>query len=84
MGTLTNEQTMTQCDMILRYMQDFGSISQVEAAAEFGCYRLSGRIYDLKQRGIPIDTTMESRKNRYGKKISFARYTLTEQEGVTA
>ena len=76
MGTLVNESTMSQCDMILRYMQDFGSITQLEAAQEFGCFRLSGRIYDLKQRGIPIERTMVSRKNRYGKSVSFARYAI--------
>lgn len=80
MGTLVNEHTSTQCDMILRYMQDFGSISQVEAASEFGCYRLSGRIYDLKQRGYNIGKTMETKKNRYGKHISFARYSLEASE----
>lgn len=69
--------TKNQCDMILQYMQDFGSITQVEAASEIGCYRLSGRIYDLRARGYEIRRTMESRKNRYGKPVSFARYSLT-------
>ena len=78
MGTLTNEQTMTQCDMILRFMQENGGITQLEAAQEFGCFRLSGRISDLKQRGIPIGKTMVSRKNRYGKSIAFARYSIEE------
>lgn len=79
MGTLVNETTTTQCDMILRYMQEFGSISQVEAAAEFGCYRLSGRIFDLRARGYNIKRKMESRKNRYGKIVRFARYYLKEE-----
>lgn len=72
------EHTTTQCDMILNYMRDFGSISQLEAAKEFGCYRLSGRIFDLKQRGHAIGKKMESQKNRYGKQIAFARYYLKE------
>jgi len=79
MGTLINDNTMTQCDMILRYMQDFGSISQIEAASEFGCYRLSGRIYDLRARGYAITKEMQSKKNRYGKSVSFARYSLAKE-----
>lgn len=79
MGTLKNEQTMTQCDMILRFMQENGGITQLEAAQEFGCFRLSGRIYDLKQRGVRIGRTMVSRKNRYGKSIAFARYSILEE-----
>ncbi len=79
MGTLISESTMSQCDMILRYMQDFGSISQVEAASEFGCYRLSGRIYDLRARGYAIKSDMVTWKNRYGKTISFASYRLLDE-----
>ena len=80
MGTIVNDNTKSQCDMILQYMRDFGSISQIEAASEIGCYRLSGRIYDLRARGYTIKREMQSRKNRYGKSVSFARYSLVKEE----
>lgn len=79
MGALNSEATKNQCSMILRYLQDYGSISQLEAANELGCYRLSSRIYDLKQQGYNIVKTMESKKNRYGKSVSFARYAIKEE-----
>ena len=79
MGTLNSEATNNQCSMILQYMRDCGSISQIEAASELGCYRLSSRIYDLKKQGYAIAKTMESKKNRYGKSVSFARYTIKEE-----
>ena len=67
---------MTQCDMILRYMQDTGSITPWEAMREFGCMRLGARIYDLKRQGVPIITDCVSEKNRYGKRVRYARYRL--------
>ena len=78
-GTLVNESTATQCDMILAYLRENGSITQIEAASEFGCYRLSGRIYDLRERGYNIVKTMKTKKNRWGKVVHFAAYHLLEQ-----
>ena len=69
---------MTQCDMILRYMQDTGSITPWEAMREFGCMRLGARIYDLRRRGHEIERTLVSDRNRYGKRVSYARYTLPQ------
>lgn len=67
---------MTQCEHILRHMQDFGSITQAEAIAEYGCYRLAARVADLKAAGYNISSRIETGKNRYGERVSFARYTL--------
>ena len=82
MGTLINETTGTQCDMILAYLRENESITQIEAASEFGCYRLSGRIYDLRERGYNIARTMETKNNRFGKPVTFARYILIEEATV--
>lgn len=35
---------MTQCERILEYMETVGPITQLDAAREFGCYRLGARI----------------------------------------
>ena len=67
---------MTQCERILDYIAEQGSITQLDALREFGCMRLASRISDLKRQGIPIKRTMESAKNRYGEPISYARYTI--------
>ena len=81
MATLVNQQTLTQCDMILRYLQEHGSITQAEAAVEIGCWRLGARIWDLKAAGYSIRRDTVTKKNKYGKPVSFARYHL---EGVSA
>lgn len=66
----------TQCERILQYIEETGSITQMEALKEFGCMRLASRISDLKRQGVPVKRTMETAKNRYGEPISYARYSL--------
>lgn len=68
---------MTQCETILRHMEDFGSITSLEAMQEYGIMRLASRISDLKKAGIPIRREMISRKNRYGETVTFARYSIS-------
>lgn len=69
---------MTQAEKVLQYMKDYGSITPIEAADEFGCMRLAARIADLKEDGVKIKREMVSRKNRYGETVSFARYRLED------
>lgn len=69
----------TQCERVVKYMQDFGSISQTEASADLGVWRLASRITDLKKQGYRINVKMESGKNRYGETTRYARYSLAEE-----
>lgn len=70
---------MTQCDLILRHLQDYGHISPVEAFSEYGIMRLAARIADLKDRGVHIVPVRTSGKNRYGEKVSYTVYFLGEE-----
>lgn len=67
---------MTQCEKIIRHMEDYGSITSLEAMQEYGIMRLASRISDIKHLGIPIQKEMVSGKNRYGESTSYARYSL--------
>ena len=67
---------ITQTERVLKYMQDFGSITTREAVTDLGCYRLASRIHDLKEMGHTIFKDMETGKNRYGEPTRFARYRL--------
>lgn len=69
---------MTQNERILRHLHDFGSITALEAMQEYSCMRLSARIDELKRAGYQIDRKMEQSKNRYGERVTYARYTLKE------
>ena len=66
----------TQCERILKYIEENGSITQLDALRELGCMRLASRISDLKRQGVPVKRTMETAKNRYGEPISYARYSV--------
>lgn len=68
----------TQCDKVLEYMKQFGSITQLEALSDLGCMRLASRISDLRQQGYPIGRRMKTSKNRYGEDVHFAEYYLEE------
>ncbi len=80
MGTLKDENTRSQCAMILRYMEEHGSITQAEAVSELGCYRLGARIWDLRSRGHGIKRELVTKRNRHGNVCSFAQYSLIEEE----
>ena len=70
---------MTQCEQVLKYMQDFGSITPLQALADLGVYRLGARIYDLRRDGYSISSRMITAKNRYGKRVRFAKYRLEDK-----
>ena len=69
---------MTQSEMVLDYMERFGSISSWQAFMDLGITRLSGRIFDLRQMGHDIISKSETKNNRWGKPVTYARYSLKE------
>ena len=73
---MVNDMKMTQCDRILQYIEENGSITQLDALREFGCMRLASRMCDIKKMGYPVKKEMETAKNRYGEPISYARYSI--------
>lgn len=67
----------TQCDRILKHLKTHKrGITQADAIERYGCYRLSGRIHDLREMGYEIVTENETKKNRYGVPCTYARYKL--------
>lgn len=70
---------MTQCELILKYLKDFGSITTFESYEELGITRLPSRINDLKNQGYEFNKDWVTKKNRYGKSISFLRYSILSE-----
>lgn len=64
-----------QKEDILNYINENGSITQMEAFYECGCMRLPARICELRQDGHPIKTKMEKVKTKKGYTY-IARYSL--------
>nr|DAM60606.1 MAG TPA: helix-turn-helix domain protein [Caudoviricetes sp.]DAV88134.1 MAG TPA: helix-turn-helix domain protein [Caudoviricetes sp.] len=67
---------MTQCELIQRHLEDYGSITSLEAMQEYGIMRLASRISDMKKLGFTIRKEMVSGKNRYGEPTSYAQYSI--------
>ena len=70
----------TQAQRVLDYIDEFGSITQLEALKDLGVMRLASRISDLKKQGYPITSTVETVKNRFGENCYIKRYSLREGE----
>ncbi len=71
----------SQCDLILRYMDEHGSISSKEAMKYFGCMRLASRISDLRKRGYLIVKNMVRIEDEQGNyRGQFASYHLATEE----
>lgn len=69
---------MAQKQRVLDYIEEFGSISSLEAFKELGVTRLSDVIFRLKKDGYEFDTDTEYFRNRYDEPTHFARYSLKE------
>ena len=69
---------MTQKERVKKYMEDFGSITQMDAFRDLGIMRLSARIWDLRADGIGVFSKTEKARNRYGEIVYYNRYSLAK------
>lgn len=69
-------------DRVLQYIIENGSITSKEAFEQLGVTRLSASIFILRQEGHKIIGINETKKNRYGDKVTFCRYQLAVEENV--
>lgn len=66
-------------ERVLRYMMEFGSITQLEAYRDLGCSRLSEYIRQLRLE-MPIYDIWEKGQNRWGEKTNWKRYFIKEDK----
>lgn len=64
---------MTQCQKVLKRIEDKGSITTMEAF-EMGITRLASRVHDLRRMGFNIVSETVYAKNRDGDSIHYAKY----------
>lgn len=69
---------MSQSQKILKHLSSGRSLSPLQALGLFGCYRLAGRIYDLKRAGHQIETIIKS--DDQGR--TYASYVLKNDEAA--
>lgn len=69
---------MTQREAILQYIEEFGSITPMQAFSDLGITKLATRISEMRKDGMTFKIEMVSTKNRYGKSVSYAKYSFAE------
>lgn len=73
---------MTQKELVLQYITDFGSITPMEAFNDLGITKLATRISEMRKEGMQFKIDMVKKKNRYGKPVRFARYSFPDEKEV--
>lgn len=69
---------MTQRQAILEYIAEFGSITPMQAYSDLGITKLATRISEMRRDGLKFKIETVKLKNRYGKAVSFAKYSFAE------
>lgn len=68
----------TQKERILDYIDEFGSISALEAFRDLGVSQLSARLVEMEKDGIQFNKKQESALNRFGERVYYTRYSLAK------
>jgi len=70
-----------QCQRIISYLMQFGSITALEALQDLGVFRLGTRIAELRHKlGYNIVGKWQPIKNRYGEKVKIMRYSIAKEK----
>ena len=79
--TMMTNTNPTQAQRVLDYIQQYGSITQLEALQDIGVMRLAARISDLRKQGERIGSKMINVENRYGETCRVKSYFLGGADG---
>lgn len=69
---------MTQREQIVNYINEFGSITPMDAFRDLGITKLATRVSEMRKDGYDFDIRMIKSKNRFGKTVMFAEYRLVK------
>ena len=73
----------TQKDRVLAHLEESKSITSWEAIREYGCTRLADVVYKLKKEGHLISTDNVTSINRFGDKVTYAKYKYIGEKSLT-
>ena len=69
---------MNKTKAVMLHLIEEGSITSWEAIQLYGATRLSAIIFNLRNRGMNIETTMIEFTDRFGSKAQYAKYIFKE------
>ena len=62
---------MSQSKQILNYLKSGNKLNPLQALKKFGCFRLGARIFDLKEQGHNIESTLITKKGKTFSEYSY-------------
>ena len=68
-----------QKEAVLYHLQQFQTITSLEAIKEYGATRLSDIIFRLRKEGYNILSLPFIKRNRFGNTVTLAKYYLDEK-----
>ena len=75
---ITEKEVKSQSDAVLWHLKTYGSITSYEAIKEYGATRLSAIIFNHRKEGYNIDSMPLTKKTRFGRNTTIAKYIYTE------
>tara|TARA_R100000781_G_C4052600_1_gene118171 strand:- start:433 stop:711 length:279 start_codon:yes stop_codon:yes gene_type:complete len=75
---ITEAEVKSQSDAVLWHLKTYGSITSYEAIREYGATRLSAIIFNHRRDGYDIDSLPITKKTRFGRNTTIAKYTYVE------
>lgn len=73
----------TQIERIEEYINEYGSITPMDAFMDLGITKLATRISTMIRSGYAIKKTMQHGRNRWGQPINFMSYAWLEDINST-
>ena len=64
---------------IKQYIEDFGSITPMQAFSDLGITKLSTRICEMERKGYKVEREMVKGFNRWEEPIKYMRYIKVEE-----
>ena len=74
---ITSVEVKSQSDAVLWHLKTYGSITSYEAIKEYGATRLSAIIFNHRKEGYEIDSMPLTKKTRFGRNTTIAKYIYT-------
>lgn len=72
------EKKLTQCQRVLAYIKQYGSITSWEAYRDLSITQLGARLFELKKQGYMFEKERINTTNRMGEKTHYDKYRLVE------
>lgn len=69
-----------QREQTVLHLRQHKGITSYEAYSLYGITRISAIIFNLRKKGMNIESVWQQGKNRYGKDVRYVRYELRGEE----